>query len=494
MKKEAILIATLLLPAALFAAQETDSSAAGNGAVSSSDSLKEQIENVKGSVDGLNESYLETKATVGALSKIKVSGYIQAQWNRGDTEGVVDASNKLVKDRFLIKRGRLKTVYDAGLSQYVLELDVTQDGVGIKDAYAMFKEPWLKSFSLTMGAQDRPFGYEVHYSSSQLESPERSKVIGTFFPKEKDIGAMLEFAQDDGPLSWLNAKVGVFNGQTNILNENDGYKDIIGRLGVNFAFPNAGFSISGGVSGYYGKVTNTDTTMYTKAVSKIDSSKWTTKSVLDTVTHAVTWTSVRRYDTTYAYSNKGASYEMDGTSYVRSIGVSGQQCDRQYYGADLQLTYATPVIGGTCLKGEVVAGKQPGTSSSSGYYAASNPSNSAVYNREALGYYAYFIQNIDPAFLQFVFKYDFYDPNTKVKASDFDTTATYKPNLGAADIAYQTFGIGLLWYVPWATNIRCMLFYEIPQNEKLTNPIASLAKYKKDLTDNLLTARIQVKF
>jgi hypothetical protein len=39
-----------------------------------------------------------------------------------------------------------------------------------------------------------------------------------------------------------------------------------------------------------------------------------------------------------------------------------------------------------------------------------------------------------------------------------------------------------------------MLFYEINQNEKLTNPIGSLAKYKNDLTDNLLTARIQVKF
>jgi hypothetical protein len=102
----------------------------------------------------------------------------------------------------------------------------------------------------------------------------------------------------------------------------------------------------------------------------------------------------------------------------------------------------------------------------------------------------YFIQNIDPASLQLVLKYDVYDPNTKVKAADFSSTS----NLTAADIAYSTLGFGFLWYVPWAPNIRCMLFYEMPKNEKLSSPAASLAKYTNDLTDNLLTLRIQTKF
>jgi len=182
---------------------------------------------------------------------------------------------------------------------------------------------------------------------------------------------------------------------------------------------------------------------------------------------------------------------MNGAMWQKNVdGSLNQMFDRQYFGGDLQLTYATPVIGGTCLKGEVIQGKQPGTAASSNYYAAANPSNTALYNRDALGYYFYFIQNIDPASLQLVFKYDMYDPNTKVAASDFTATS----NLTAADIAYQTFGFGLLWYVPWAPNIRCMLFYEIPQNEKLTAPAAALAKYKNDLTDNLFTGRIQVKF
>lgn len=471
MKRLMITMLAVASAATLGMAQQKDSAVSGGQSATSIDSVKEQVGNVKGEVDGLNESYAETKATVGALSKIKVSGYIQAQWVRGDTAGIVDGSNKVVTDRFLIKRGRLKTTYDAGLSQYVLEIDATQDGVIIKDVYAMFKDPWLKSFALTMGSQDRPFGYEVHYSSSSLESPERSRVIGTFFPKEKDLGAMLEFAQEDGPLSWLSAKVGVFNGQTNILDENDGYKDIIGRLGVNFAMPNAGLSVSGGVSGYYGKVQSTDTT-----------------------------------------GKVGKNYAMSGTTWVGANDTKFNEAFlREYYGADLQLTYATPVIGGTCIKGEVVGGHEPGTSGSSNYYATNNSianaisgtpavtygvqSGSSVYERSALGWYGYFIQNLDPASMQLVFKYDIYDPNTAVGPADFDTTkSAVKPNLNAADIAYQTFGLGLLWYVPWATNVRCMLFYEINQNEKLTNPIGSLAKYKNDLTDNLLTARIQVKF
>ncbi|HUI92167.1 MAG TPA: hypothetical protein VLX68_07970 [Chitinivibrionales bacterium] len=478
MKKVTMMIAAMLFPAAMFAAQQKDSASAAQLQIetaaqpaASADTLKEQVEKIKGEVDGINESYAETKATVGALSKIKVSGYIQAQWVRGDTAGVVDGSNKAVTDRFLIKRGRVKTTYDAGLSQYVLELDATQDGIVIKDVYAMFKDPWLKSFALTVGSQDRPFGYEVHYSSSQLESPERSRVIGTFFPKEKDLGAMLEFAQEDGPASWLNAKVGVFNGQTNILDENDGYKDVIGRLGVNFNLPNAGVSISGGVSGYYGQVQSTDTT-----------------------------------------GKVGKNYAMSGNMWVANANTKfNENFLREYYGGDIQFTYATPVIGGTCIKGEYVAGKQPGTAGSSQYYATNNSianaiagtpavtygtqTTSSIYQRNAMGWYAYFIQNIDPASLQLVLKYDIYDPNTAVTGTDFDTTkSAVKPNLTAADIAYNTFGLGLLWYVPWATNIRCMLFYEFNQNEKLTNPIGGLAKYTNDLTDNLLTARIQVKF
>jgi len=449
MKRNYIVLGLFMLAASTTTtfAQDADSTAAPAPATT-----EEQLTTLKGQIDGINESYLATAATVDKLSKIKVSGYIQAQYQISPTNSILDANSPAVHERFSIKRGRIKTTYDAGLAKYVLELDAIETGVGIKDAYVAITEPWLKAFTLTAGSQDRPFGYEVGYSSSMLESPERSKVIGYLFPKEKDLGAMIEFAQEDGPLSCLNAKVGVFNGQTNILDENDNYKDVIGRVGVKCPFQDLGLAIDGGVSGYFGKVTNTDTTA------------------------------------------GGKTYEMTGTTWTATTGQKGTTIDRQYIGADLQLYYATPVIGGTCLKGEFISGQHPTASGKDDYYSTTTsvPSGSAVYKREVLGYYAYLVQNVDAANAQLVVKYDYFDPNTKVSASDFTNTTS---TLTKADIAYSTIGFGVLYTPPWASNMRIQLFHEIPQNEKLTNVTSgSLAPYSKVVCAELTTIRFQFKF
>jgi hypothetical protein len=465
MKKVSLSLLSILAVVGIAFAQTKDTTAAETNQTTAS--ADEKITNLKGEVDGLSESYAETKSTVAALSKIKVSGYIQAQYLVNDVMNVLSLNgvkSPYVRQAFLIKRGRLKTTYDAGLCQYVLEIDVTQDGVGMKDAYASFKEPWMKALSLTVGSMDRPFGYEVSYSSSMLESPERSKMIGYLFPKEKDLGAMLEFAQEEGPLSFLNVKAGVYNGMTNILNEDNDYKDIIGRIGFKAPFQEIGLDIDGGVSGYKGLMTDVDTTTGGRA-----------------------------------YSMDASNHQWDLTT-----GQKGKTFDRQYFGADLQLFYATPVIGGTCVKGEYVQGKHPTKAGADDFYSitVAPPTSDALFNREIMGYYAYFIQNIDPANLQLVVKYDFWDPNTTISATDFtnaNTSLTAGAALTAGDIAYSTLGLGLLYYLPWAQNIRCMLFYEMPKNEKLTNVTnGTLAKYANNNTSatnlNLLTARVQVKF
>ena len=149
-------------------------------------------------MESLNESYLETKSTVDKLAKIKVSGYIQAQWQYADSNGQPSIAGgnfrPPTKQRFQLRRGRLKTPYEAATSKYVLQFDVAQTGLAIKDAYATIIEPWLKTFSATMGVFDRPFGFEISYSSSSRESPERSRVFQTLFPGERDLGAKLEIA------------------------------------------------------------------------------------------------------------------------------------------------------------------------------------------------------------------------------------------------------------------------------------------------------------
>jgi hypothetical protein len=473
MRKKIMLITALMAVSNLIYAQAGDSNSkneSGQAGNTSSEniSMEENLANLKGKVDGLEESYLETKSTVASLSKIKVSGYIQAQYQVADVKNVLSAmynvpSSKIAattygRQAFLIKRGRVKTTYDAGLSKFVLELDATQDGVGVKDANVSFSEPWMKTFKLTMGAMDRPFGYEVGYSSSALESPERSTMIGKLFPKEKDIGAMIEIDPQVEALDWFNFKGGVYNGMTNITDEDDDNKDLIGRAGFNAPFRELGLSIDGGASGYFGKVTDYDTT------------------------------------------SGGRAYNMNGTSWNATTGQKGKTFDRKYFGVDMQMYYATPVIGGTCVKGEYIQGHHPTKSSATDFYGsgASVTAADAVYNRLVKGYYVYFIQNIDPANLQLVVKYDMWDPNTKVKASNFSDA---NKTLTNQDLALSTLGFGGIMYLPWSSNVRLQLYYEIPKYEKLDkNKIASTSslykytKYSSGNNLNMLTFRIQYKF
>ena len=50
--------------------------------------LEEKVSEVQGKLDGLEESYLETMGTVKKLAKLKVSGYLQAQFAYAETLGV----------------------------------------------------------------------------------------------------------------------------------------------------------------------------------------------------------------------------------------------------------------------------------------------------------------------------------------------------------------------------------------------------------------------
>jgi len=163
---------------------------------------EEQIAEVKGSVEGINETVLEMKSVLDALKKIKISGYIQAQFQSAETDGAKSFAGGdfpvNTHNRFMIRRGRIKFNYDNDLTQYVLQLDATEKGVALKDAYVSIKDPWLRTFGLTGGVFDRPFGFEISYSSSMRESPERSRLFQTLFPGERDLGAKIEIKPEDG--------------------------------------------------------------------------------------------------------------------------------------------------------------------------------------------------------------------------------------------------------------------------------------------------------
>lgn len=417
----------------MFAQDEQDSAAAV---------LHEQLAEVKGSVEGINETVLEMKSTLDALKKIKLSGYIQSQFQSIQNDGAASFSggnfSAGMHNRFLVRRGRLKVTYDNDLTLYVLQIDATEKGLGLKDAYVYVKDPWLKTFALKGGVFDRPFGFEISYSSSSREAPERSRIFQTLFPGERDLGASIEILPTGSPLSYFNFKGGIFAGNgVNV--EVDNQKDFIGRLGFSLPFYEENLAIDGGVSAYMGKV-------------KLASGK-------------------------YLYTVDSPALALkDSTT---NIGWA----DRNYIGFDMQIYYDIPVIGGFSLRGEYITGKQPGSSSSSSSPTALQTGD--LYLRKFSGYYINYVQNIGDR-NQLVVKYDVYDPNTSVSADEIGNVANAK--LGAADLKYSTLGLGLVHY--WDDNVKFVFYYDLVKNEKTTK----LAVFKDDLKDNVFTFRIQYKF
>lgn len=425
--------------------------ASGQDKDSTVTALKEQVSELKGALDGVNETLQTIVPALDALRKIKITGYIQSQFQVADGDGVGSFAGGNfptgVHSRFLVRRGRVKVNYDNDLTQYVLQIDVTQNGIGIKDAYASVKEPWLKTFGLTAGIFERPFGFEISYSSSNREAPERTRMYQTLFPGERELGAKIEITPPEtSPYQWFNLKAGLFNGVLNTANENDNYKDFIGRAGVSLPFSEANLALDAGVSIYSGKVRNTS-----KFLNTMDTGS--------------------------------GNFSVDSTA-----SNSGSYFDRSYLGVDLQLYYDLPVLGGLSLRGEYISGKQPGTSTSNSFY---NPGTTVtpLYLRNFNGYYINFIQNIGLS-NQFVVKYDVFDPNSDVDGGQLGAAGK---NLTLGDIKYSTLGIG--WIYHWDANVKFTFYYDMVANESVNAAATgTLAPFKEDVKDNVFTVRMQYKF
>jgi len=181
-------------------------------------------------------------------SKINISGYIQMDYQHFFVPDSIGATtpyfasfsggnfvNDVTKDRFTIRRGRLKISNQGENHKGMFSIDISEKGVGIRDLYLKYTDPFINSFSIYGGMFNRAFGQEIELSSAERESPERSRVIQTIFPHDRDLGFMLKFQMpEDKALHFVNLKFGIVNGNGTAI-ETDNYKDFIGRLGVNFA-------------------------------------------------------------------------------------------------------------------------------------------------------------------------------------------------------------------------------------------------------------------
>ena len=424
-------------------------------------SQEEQSAAIKQSADTLNAKIENVKTDLDLLKKLKISGYIQAQWQLADTAGQLSpfsggAFPKNDDNRFMVRRGRIKFAYEGKLSQYVLQIDVTEKGVTLKDAYVNFKDPWLQMFTLQAGVFDRPFGYEVHYSSSMRESPERARITQTLFPQERELGAMITMQpRKESSFNFIRLNAALVNGN-GISTETDSRKDFIGQVGINKTTPNEKFRYAVGVSYYNGGVFQETKKVYD----------------MNTLADGIT---------------KGFIVDSTATN-------KGEYAKREYYGADAQLSLDWPV-GLTTLRGEYIWGTQPGGAKvniSPAGRVIPDQGVSDIYNRKFNGGYVYFIQNILHSRHEIVVKYDFLDPNTDVNGTNAKSEVIYtgntlKTGLSIADVAYTTWGIG--YNVRLNSNLKLMAFYEFVKNET-----TAIKGFTGDIKDNVFTLRAQFKF
>ena len=374
------------------------------------------------------------------LQKFKVSGYIQTQyqWGEKDASLKVGSSNGNRDesfDRFGIRRGRIKFIYEDGIASGVFQLDMTEKGVGIKDAYLGIKDPWAGTNILKAGIFDRTFGNEISYSSSRRESPERSTIYQTLFPEERDLGAAITLqAAKTSPWNFLKLEAGLFAGN-GIKQETDNRKDFIGHLSA------------AGIIG--------------------SEAKW--------------GLGVSYYNGSVFQGNENL-YKMDGKKFVsdNSFDNKGKFAKREYIGFDGQFIIMS-ALGLSQIRAEYLFGTQPATSSNSKSPNSSTPVITDTYIRDFCGGYIIFVQDLGQLPFSAVVKYDWYDPNVKVAKNDVGLNGT-----GPADLMQNTLGLGMLWRVN--NNIRLQAYYEFNSNEKTENIAV------RDIKSDVFTLRLQYKF
>lgn len=401
---------------------------------------QEEVE--EGLIEKLQNQTTEQNEILKKLQKLKVSGYIQTQYQWGQEHASLKVGGKNTNtdksfDRFGIRRGRIKFSYEENIASGVFQLDLTEKGIKFKDAYLQIKDPWLKTNALRAGIFDRPFGFEISHSSSRRESPERSTVFQTLFPDERDLGAMLHLqAGKNSPWHFLKLEAGLFAGN-GIKEETDSRKDFIGHLSANKDI-SSDLAIGGGLSYYHGSV----------------------------------------------YQGTENVYKMEGKSFILDSQPDnkGEFARRQYIGIDAQL-YVNSAFGLTQLRAEYLFGQQPGQESGSKSPNSSELPDIDTYIRKFKGGYVVFIQDLGSIPLSAIFKYDWYDPNTKVKKNEIGLNHT-----GQADILRYTYGVGILWKI---TNyLRLQAYYDFNNNEKTEN----ISGYTNNRKDDVFTLRLQYKF
>jgi hypothetical protein len=386
---------------------------------------------------------------------LQISGYLQPQFQVASDTSVNSFSGGNFgsgsNNRFTLRRGRIRFDYARFTKdhfpslQFVFQFDGTERGVFIRDFWGRAWDSKWQLYSFTAGMFARPFGYEVNYGSADREAPERGRMSQILMRTERDLGAMVSFEPQNKShrLYKLKIDAGLFNGQglSGPL-EYDSYKDFIGQVYWKQTEIAHNLLLSGGISFLEGGI---------KQPGKY------------------------RFVIKHSAGNAGVFL-------ADSLHKPGSKMPRRYSGINAQLKWKNK-WGATELRGEYWQGVQTGTRASS-----ETPGTIAygdnLYVRKFSGGFITFVQSIVTPNNQLIVKYDWYDANRDVKGLEIGSPGS---NLNQADITFRTFGLGVLHQ--FNENLKLLLFYDIVKNES-----TSLASYQSDVSDNVLTCRLQFRF
>lgn len=406
------------------------------------ESLKESVDEHSMKFSGFDERFSAVESVVSELAKIKVSGYIQAQYEMYDSwasdgtqHGVLVTGSAYEDNSFYIRRARIKFTYKPidGVN-FVLQPNFEVHQVTMKDAYVQLNDRWLNTFSLWVGQFNRPT-YEIEYSSASREFAERTLMTRTLYPTERDQGAKLEADFATNFNVPLKVQFAVLNGNfgegalSNQAKDVDNGKDVMARAVYSFKIPSKGLGIDFGAHTYLGTTTIIGQTSPVTVFSDVNNNQFTP--------------------------------------------VVGDKMKKELFGAETQVYY--DFLGGLSLKGEYIRGTYSGTTNT----AQVNTLFNANKIRNVEGYYISFVKNVGK-FNEASLRYDVFDPNTKLSGDAVKTKD---------DLKYNNWTFA--WQYFFNDNIKVMACYVLPINEKSQN---AGADYKIDKHDNIFTLRLQARF
>ncbi len=206
------------------------------------DELETSLKLVLGMVEEVQK---QVAAVAADQKKHKLGGYTQLRWSRDEaTQG---KENFYVKSARFDMRGPLgpKTAYRL---EAQLDGSLSPGGPGSKAQLRTVSIDYKLSdatFSRT-GQVTLPFGYELEEFTPSLWTGDRSLVMDTLFPNQRDLGTYVENRQSAAAPKY---DLGVFNGTGINALDNNTQVNGLGRVMANVSYGSAAVSAYGGTNG-----------------------------------------------------------------------------------------------------------------------------------------------------------------------------------------------------------------------------------------------------